>query len=241
MSVFRIKKTDNFSVIPNDGLRDKRLSAKAKGLWSMMLTYPNDWEFSMDFLIESGTDGRDSIRAGLKELESLGYMTKKPIRENGKFMGYDYVVYESPQTEKPTTEKPKTENPPQRNTDNNSITNITKNCNNEYTPLYPPTDFDAFWSAYPKKKDKANAQKAFKKVDAPIEVLLNAIEKQKKSADWLKENGRFIPYPSTWLNGRRWEDDVDVGFIHGHVHVDGKDPDSYKGEKDEKEKLNLWK
>ena len=122
---------------------------------------------------------------------------------------------------------------------NKSIDNTPYNP--PQTPLFDETSFNRFWDAYPKKRDKANAMKSFRKVTVPVSVLIDAIEKQKKSADWLKENGRFIPYPSTWLNGRRWEDEADVGFLHGHVHVDGKDPDSYKGETDEKEKLNLWK
>lgn len=103
-----------------------------------------------------------------------------------------------------------------------------------------PIDFNAFWTAFPKKKDKANAEKAFRKVDVPIEVLLTALEKQKKSADWIKEGGKYIPYPSTWLNGRRWEDDVDMGFLHGHVHRDGTDPKSYEDAEDRSEELNKW-
>ena len=119
------------------------------------------------------------------------------------------------------------------------------NSSNKYTPLSissPPshTDFASFWEAYPKKKDKANAQKAVRKVDVPIEVLLNAIEKQKKSADWQKENGRYIPYPTTWLNGRRWEDDADPGFLHGRVNIDIRDPNTYVGEEDRSEVLNQW-
>ena len=69
-------------------------------------------------------------------------------------------------------------------------------------------DFDVFWAAYPKKKAKADAIKAFKKVQAPLETILSALQTQKKSDDWIKDNGQFIPYPATWLNGRRWEDDV---------------------------------
>lgn len=69
-------------------------------------------------------------------------------------------------------------------------------------------DFDLFWDAYPKKKAKQDAEKAFAKIAVPVQVLLNAIEAQKKSEDWQKENGQFIPYPATWLNGKRWEDQV---------------------------------
>jgi len=70
--------------------------------------------------------------------------------------------------------------------------------------------FDQFWQAYPKKRNKGQAEKAFEKV-APDEqlmaVILAAIERAKTSAQWLKENGQFIPYPATWLNAKSWEDD----------------------------------
>lgn len=101
-------------------------------------------------------------------------------------------------------------------------------------------DFNRFWSAYPKKKSKADAEKAFKKVKVPIEVLLNAIEKQKKSADWIKNGGQYIPYPATWLNGKRWEDEADTGFMNGHVHFDGTDVNHYEKIEDRSEDLNEW-
>lgn len=72
-------------------------------------------------------------------------------------------------------------------------------------------DFDRFWSAYPRKA--GNKQKTFdifRKIDVPVDTLLEAIEVQKQSAQWTKDNGQFIPYPATWLNGRRWEDQIPV-------------------------------
>lgn len=68
-------------------------------------------------------------------------------------------------------------------------------------------EFNTFWAAYPKKNAKLNAQKAFAKVDVPLNVLLDALERQKASWDWQKEGGKYIPLPATWLNGRRWEDE----------------------------------
>lgn len=72
-------------------------------------------------------------------------------------------------------------------------------------------DFERFWSEYPKKKAKAAAEKAFKNIDIKnglFEKILKAIEKQKHSDQWKKENGQFIPFPATWLNQKRWEDDT---------------------------------
>lgn len=83
------------------------------------------------------------------------------------------------------------------------------------TPPLPPRGkcgqrFDRFWAAYPKKKSKADAQKAFEKLAPGEELLsrmLSALEQQKQSGDWQREGGQYIPYPASWLNGRRWEDE----------------------------------
>ncbi len=74
-------------------------------------------------------------------------------------------------------------------------------------------NFETFYKSYPKKKAHDKAWEAWKKrnVDLPeIEILLEAINNQKKSEDWKKENGRFIPYPATWINEGRWADEVEI-------------------------------
>jgi arylsulfatase A-like enzyme len=71
--------------------------------------------------------------------------------------------------------------------------------------------FARFWDAYPKHTAKAAARKAFDKVNpdaAKVETMLSAIEKQKASAQWQENGGQFIPYPATWLNQNRWEDEL---------------------------------
>lgn len=70
--------------------------------------------------------------------------------------------------------------------------------------------FNDFWKAYPKKVSKISALKAWNKLkpdDNLVREILSALEQQKKSAQWQKDDGQFIPYPATWLNGRRWEDE----------------------------------
>jgi len=71
--------------------------------------------------------------------------------------------------------------------------------------------FADFWSAYPKKVAKAEAEKAFNKIkidDTLLTTILTAVEKQKQTEAWQKDKGQFIPYPATWLNQHRWEDEV---------------------------------
>ena len=70
-------------------------------------------------------------------------------------------------------------------------------------------EFDIFWKAYPKKKGKQDALKSFLKIKVPLDTLLTSLEKQKSSAEWQKDGGQFVPHPATWLNGARWEDEVD--------------------------------
>ncbi len=70
--------------------------------------------------------------------------------------------------------------------------------------------FEKFWAAYPKKKAKGDAEKAFNKLkpdDELLETILKALEWQRSSKDWTKDNGQYIPNPATYLNGRRWEDE----------------------------------
>lgn len=82
------------------------------------------------------------------------------------------------------------------------------NPNPNPNPPDGDADFERFWSAYPKKVDKQGAKKSFRKVDAGIDVLLTTLENHKRSAQWSKDNGQFIPNPTTWLNQRRWETEL---------------------------------
>jgi hypothetical protein len=72
------------------------------------------------------------------------------------------------------------------------------------------TRFALFWAAYPKKKAKDSAERAFAKVEVSIETLLASIERFKQDPSWQKDKGQFIPYPATWLNQHRWEDEADI-------------------------------
>lgn len=76
------------------------------------------------------------------------------------------------------------------------------------------SDFARFWAAYPRKKSKGDAEKAWKKIRPGKELLgliLAAVDAQKRSLDWTKDGGRYIPYPASWLNSKGWEDEVGGG------------------------------
>lgn len=100
-----------------------------------------------------------------------------------------------------------TEHTTENTTENNNIC-ATETC--AQAPQNIDEMFDKFWKAYPKRKDKKRAYKVFMKIkpdDKLLEKMLSCIEREKQSLDWLKDNGQYIPYPSSWLNGERWNDE----------------------------------
>ena len=120
MAVFRVEKNRGYTVMSNHHLRNAGLSLKSKGLLSMMLSLPDEWNYTTRGLAAICREGVDSIGAALKELETHGYIRRTQLRdEKGKITDTEYVIYEMPQCEPPSspgtplpgTAKPYTENP----------------------------------------------------------------------------------------------------------------------------------
>ena len=113
MAVFRIEKTRDYTVMSNYHLRDRSLSLKAKGLLSLMLSLPEDWDYTMKGLARICKDGIDSS-SGIRELEAHGYLVRARVRgANGQLGSIEYTILEQPKTPSPTQEKPIRENPEQ--------------------------------------------------------------------------------------------------------------------------------
>ena len=103
MSTFRVNKNVNYTVMSNHHLQDKRLSLKAKGLLSYMLSLPDDWDYSLKGLTIGCKDGLDSVRTAVLELEEHGYVRRQKVRNaKGQIIDYDYQVYESPVEDAPS-------------------------------------------------------------------------------------------------------------------------------------------
>ena len=97
MSVFRVEKSREFTVIANCVFKDRTLSAKAKGLLVEMLSLPESWDYTLKGLTYLFTDGLDSIRQGIRELEDHGYIVRERKRDaKGRLGGMEYVIYETP-------------------------------------------------------------------------------------------------------------------------------------------------
>lgn len=114
MAVFRVEKTKDFTVMCNHHLRNVKLSLKAKGLLSLMLSLPEDWDYTTRGLACICKDGVDSIGSTLKELEQHGYLTRQRIRfENGRLGDIEYTIHEKPVSRETEENLPKRENPEQ--------------------------------------------------------------------------------------------------------------------------------
>ena len=115
MAVFRIEKTRDYTVMSNHHLRNTNLSLKAKGLLSLMLSLPENWDYTTKGLARICKDGVDSICAGVRELEEQGYVIRERVRNpNGQLGAIEYTILEQPrplEREKPERENPVLDNP----------------------------------------------------------------------------------------------------------------------------------
>ena len=159
MAVFRIDKTRDYTVMSNHHLRNKELSLKSKGLLSIMLSLPEDWNYTTRGLSKICKEGTDSIGSALKELEQAGYIVRNRLRDSkGKITDVEYFIYETPHnrgadtpdksppdtanpdTENPDMDNPGLENRPQLNKDKAILKDKRKiNKSRKYPILsYPP-------------------------------------------------------------------------------------------------------
>ncbi|MGE8057324.1 helix-turn-helix domain-containing protein, partial [Bacillus mycoides] len=112
MATFRVSKDKNYTTINNTGLRDERLTWKAKGILAYILSLPDDWVFYMEEVATHSKDKLDSLKSGIKELKEHGYVKRYPVKnEKGKIARWEMIIYEVPQGEKPQGEKPQGEKP----------------------------------------------------------------------------------------------------------------------------------
>ena len=112
MAVFRVERTQNYTVMSNYHLRDKGLSLKAKGLLSLMLSLPETWDYTLSGLAKISLEGKDAIRATVVELEKAGYIQRhQTTGKDGKFGSNEYIIREYPASHEPPPEGPSSAQP----------------------------------------------------------------------------------------------------------------------------------
>lgn len=232
-SIVRPGRRESFTVLYNSMITDNRLSLKAKGLFAVMMSRPDDWEFSVSGLAAFTGVGKDSIRNTLAELERVGYLIREQgHNDDGTFAGNVYILQDiaPPLSEKPDNgetrqrEIPSPGNPTQEKKDLQDIippkapqeTKVShkrrrrKRHECKETADWKPERFEAFWTFYRLNVRPENRQGAIRAWDKlqPDDLLIarigRALEKQIVSESWKAGYGK--PHASTYLNGRRWED-----------------------------------
>ena len=235
-TLYRRTSKKGWTTIYRSVAQDDRLTLKARGLFLLMQSLPEDWTYTISGLASKAGTGKDQIRAALKELEKVGYLIKDQAHDpSGKFTGNVFILQdeaplsenpttvgeaETPLSGKPSTGKPSTENPTVQNTDiHNQDIKI---------PLYPPKGgrrrkrepketadwkperFEAFWTYYRtnvRGEDRQGAIRAWDKLK-PDDTLIARIGRalEKQVASESWQAGYGKPYAGTYLNNARWKD-----------------------------------
>ena len=163
MAIIRVEKNKNYTVMSNYHLRDENLSLKAKGLLSMMLSLPENWDYSVAGLTKICKESINTINAIIHELERFNYMERKRVYKNGKIVNWEYVICEEPNLylknediENQYIENVDIENCTQLNT---NILNNNKLNNKERTKFVPPTLEEV--KQYAKEKNRLDLAQKF--------------------------------------------------------------------------------
>lgn len=186
MAVFRVERTSDYTVMSNFHLKDKRLSLKAKGLLSQMLSLPEDWDYTLSGLSHINRESKDAIRTAINELETAGYVIRRQTTDaGGKFGNNEYTIYERPVTSssletpssevpssgKPTTAKPSAENPTQLNTKkSNTQKQNTDRSSTDSIPFFSEKTADK--PPEPKRKETMSLTE----IESYRELILENIE-----------------------------------------------------------------
>lgn len=222
MTSIRIPDTvRGYTVIPNGLLPtgDAKISARSWGIYAYLLSRPPGWECRALHLASVFREGRDAVYAALRELAGAGLMVKEGYLDEGmprqRYALADFPVTDSQEPGMPDADLPDSEIPGQVTTEPSLTTETT-----QVSPIAEPGDrgtprlqvvadddptWARFWSLYPRKQGKADARKAWTRalVKADADVILRGATRFAGGVRDLK----FCPYPATWLNGERWNDE----------------------------------
>jgi uncharacterized phage protein (TIGR02220 family) len=188
MSIYRVEKNRNYTVMNRTALNDKRLSWKAKGIIAYMLSLPDDWKFYIEELVTHSSDGKASFRSGLEELKKCGYVQRNPVREGNRITSWETVIHEIPldtdfqEVESLEVESVEVENQPLLSTDSLLNTDIIIPFSEIISHLNEKTK-----SNYKSKSKKTRDLIKARWIDGfRLDDFKTVIDK--KASEWLKDN-----------------------------------------------------
>ncbi len=204
-------KNKNYSVICNEVFKEKELSLKAKGLYALVMSLPDDWDFSLKGICELSKENYTAVNNAIKELIDAGYCQRGRVYDNGKISGFEYYFFEekeqSPRLDFLNMENLNDNKYTISNNPNSNTKGIKKSISNDIQKVEEETglSFNDFYKLYPLKKSKQQAEKSWNRLSKADRQ--EAIDKLPAYiADCIQEK-RSFKHPSTYLNQRTWEDD----------------------------------
>ena len=243
MSVVRINKTQNYTVMSNYHFKEINMSLKAKGLLSLMLSLPDDWDYSIAGIVAICKESKTSIQSTLKELEEFGYLERTRLQNSKGQFEYIYDIFEQPQEKKPQTENLVTdnlvtgnlctENVPQLST--KELSTNKSNTNNKIN-IYDE-NFEKLWkllkshpndrkSKVSKKRKKELYEMGYERVEKAIQLYLHI----QKPEYYHKRDNFFNEIIDNYLD--KTESDFDIPT---NEHKPSYDIDAY-----ERASENMW-
>ena len=163
MEVIRVIKNKNYTTISNQLFKNKGISLKAKGLMGYLLSLPSDWNLSINGIVACSKEGRRAIGNIINELIDAGYIERNQVRKNGKFIGYDYFVFEQPKRPFADTDNADTQNSIQiskevikERINKNTLSKSEKFKSEVFSYKYPKEMLNDFYFYWSEPKSKTN-------------------------------------------------------------------------------------
>lgn len=186
--VFRVNKTKDYTVMSNHHFKNKNLSLKAKGLLSLMLSLPDNWNYSIKGLVALSKDGRDSVMAAIKELVAEGYIVRRRLRNaKGQAADTEYIISEIPMSDFPTQDSPTLGKPKQKKPMQENPTLLNTNKSNTNIIKYPSINYSS--NSTQQKENVENYVENFDDIICEVKEQIDYIRfiQEKKSTDKLEE------------------------------------------------------
>jgi len=203
-----------YGYVANSIINDEKLSFNAKGIYLYILSKPDNWDFSQKRISQSSVTSEYSVKTAIKELE-LAELLEREKQQNGRVIykikdPVQECVFQKSNTTfgECVSQKSNSQHADSQHADTGGVSKkeqvvIKKESKKDSIP------FDNFWDVYPKKQDKVKAKKKWDRLSFDIqeEILVHIQGRKGKDRQWLDG---YIPMPTTFLNGERWEDEYEV-------------------------------
>ena len=217
MAVFRIDKTRDYTVMANFHLRDISLSLKAKGLLSLMLSLPENWDYTTKGLARICKDGVDSICATVKELEKAGYVQRRRLRDDlGRLAEVEYTILEKPVIPVPEKDPPKREKPVQVEPKEPEPVSLQREAPKRENPVL---DNPVLVSPVLDSPKLDSPEQASPELENPAQLNTNTSSKEKINTD-LSNTHSFFPSAEETFNSGRTERRITSGDIRAQIEYE---------------------